>query len=97
MTDEKRIVDCWAKAAAKPTQASGGSLKRDMVKVAKAEADGTGLWYASGGEGRSKGGASRVGEDSEAHARDVTEELHQGMTCGKGDAPGAFICEVNHG
>ena len=83
--DKQRVIDGGANGTLSRTEGSGGRMKGAIIKMAEAEADGTGLGGASSSKGSSKGMAEGVREDSRAHENDVIEELHKVVV--KGLAP----------
>ena len=73
------------------------AAKRDIVKLAKAEANGSGGWGASGFEGSGKRDAAGVEQDGTAHHKYVCEKAHQGAVVFKGDAPRVRVTYIDHG
>ena len=68
-----------------------------MIKVAKAERNGTALGDSisvqSSGEALTEG----VTQHSWAHGQDISEKLHEARVAIKGDAPAELAASINHG
>lgn len=94
--EEQGVIDGGASEAARGAEGSGSGAERGVIKVAKADGDGTLAGGASGSVGSCKGPAEGMQEDSRSHQENVIKELHEGGVSIKGDTPRANTAHVNH-
>ena len=81
------VINGGADHTAESTQSMCSSREGGVIKMAKADANGTWLGCASSSMGRSQGAAEGVVKNGRAHEQDIVKELHKGGVGVKGDAP----------
>ena len=96
---KERVIDGEARGAASKAKSGGSSRERGIIKVAKAEADGTPTRGAGGKESISKGAGEGMAEDRVTHEKNVIKETIENRIARtrEGDAPGTWIRAVDHG